>query len=187
MSIRSALSRRAVRAATIAGVAAVTLGSAGTAMASTAAPHISGYAPVEQCLNWSGTVKYFPRLSSTSHAVTAVISATLSNCNLEGTDQTFSGTVFGVLTGTATSSAATLTGNVAVTWPADANLDPTISPISVSTANGTYSFYGTPSAGAFTGDQLNGAWDKISSKKISGGTQQTILGSAPFQSEVNDG
>ncbi len=119
--------------------------------------------------------------------MTAVISATLSNCDLEGTDQTFSGTVFGVLTGTATSSAATLTGNVAVTWPSDANLDPTISPISVSTANGTYSFYGTPSAGAFTGDVLNGAWAKISSHKISGGTQESILGSAPFQSEVNDG
>jgi hypothetical protein len=187
MSIRSALSRRVVRAAAVAGVVAVTVGTAGTALASTTAPRVDGYVPVEQCLNWSGTVKYFPRLSSKSQKVTAVINATLSNCNLEGTDQTFSGTVFGVLTGTATSGGATLSGDVAVTWPSDANLYPTISPISVGSASGTYSFSGTPSAGSFTGDVLNGAWAKISSKKISGGTQENILGSAPFQSEVNDG
>jgi hypothetical protein len=187
MSIRIALSRRAVRAAAVAGVVAVTVGTAGTALASTAAPRVTGFAPTEQCLNWSGTVKYFPRLNSTSQKVTAVISGTLSNCNFEGTPQTFSGSVFGVLTGTATGSAATLSGNVAVSWPSDANLSPTISPVSVSTANSTYSFFGTPSAGAGTGEQLNGAWDKISSKRITDGTQQGILGSAPFQIEVNTG
>jgi hypothetical protein len=187
MSIRSALSRRAVRAAAVAGVAAISLGAAGAASASTAAPRIGGFAPTEQCLSWSGTIQYFPRLSTTSHKVTAVLNATLSNCNFEGTGQTFSGSVFGVLTGTATGTAATLSGNLAVTWPADAGLNPTISPISLSTANNTYSFFGTPTAGAGTGQQLNGAYDKISSKKINGGTQESILGSAPFQLEVNTG
>jgi len=134
-----------------------------------------------------GTVKYFPGLSSTSHKVTAVLNATLSNCNFEGTGQTFSGSVFGVLTGTATGKAATLTGNLAVTWPSDAGLNPTISPVSLSTSNGTYSFFGTPTAGAGTGQQLNGAYAKIGSVKINGGTQQSILGSAPFQLEVNNG
>lgn len=75
-------------------------------------------------------MKYFPALSTTSKNVTAVVSATLSDCNFDGTGQTFSG-------------------------------------------------------GA--GQQLNGAYDKISSKAISGGTSQSILGSAPFQLEVNDG
>jgi hypothetical protein len=67
-------------------------------------------------------VKYFPALSTTSKNVTAVVSATLSDCNFDG-----------------------------------------------------------------TGQQLNGAYDKITSKAISGGTSQSILGSAPFQLEVNDG
>jgi hypothetical protein len=187
MSIRSALSRRAVRAAAIAGVAAMSLGAAGAASASTAAPRIGGFAPTEQCLNWSGTVQYFPRLSTTAHKVTAVLNGTLSNCNFEGTAQTFSGSVFGVLTGTATGTSATLSGNLAVTWPADSGLDPTISPVSLSTANATYSFFGTPTAGPGTGEQLNGAYVKISSKKINGGTQESILGSSPFQIEVNNG
>lgn len=188
MSIRSALSRRAVRAAAVAGVAAATLGTAGIASAATAAPHINGFAPTEQCLNWSGTIQYFPGLSSTAHQVTAVLNGTLSNCNFEGTGQTFSGSVFGVLTGTANGKKATLTGNLAVTWPADASLNPTISPVSLSTSpSGIYSFFGTPTAGAGTGQQLNGAYAKISSKKINGGTQESILGSAPFQLEVNNG
>ena len=188
MSIRSALTRRAVRAAAVAGVVAVTVGTAGTALASTSsAARVSGYAPTEQCLNWSGTVKYFPALTTTSHKVTAVISATLSNCNFLGTAQTFSGSVFGVLSGTATKSGATLSGNLAVTWPSDANLNPTISPVSLSTASNVYSFFGTPTAGAGTGQVLNGAYAVIGSSKTTGGTQENILGSAPFQLEVNEG
>ena len=65
--------------------------------------------------------------------------------------------------------------------------DPTISPISLSTSNSTYSFFGTPTAGAGTGQQLNGAYVKVSGIKINGGTQENILGSAPFQLEVNTG
>ena len=190
MSIRSALSRRAVRAAAIAGVAAISLGTAATASASSTGSHINGFAPTEQCLSWSGTIKYFPRLSTTSHAVTAVLNATLSNCNFEGTAQTFSGSVFGVLSGTATGNGgpASLTGKLAVTWPQDAGLSPTISPITLSSGStGSYSFFGTMGAGAGTGEQLNGAYAKISSTKITGGTQQSILGSAPFQIEVNNG
>jgi hypothetical protein len=187
MSIRSALSRRAFRAAAVAGVAAMSLGAAGAASASTAAPRIGGFAPTEQCLNWSGTIKYFPKLTLVSHKVTAVVSATLSNCNFEGTGQTFSGSVFGVLSGTATKSGATLSGNLAVTWPADAGLEPTISPISLSTSAPTYSFFGTPNAGAGTGQQLNGAYDVVGMSAVNGGTQESILGSAPFQLEVNNG
>jgi hypothetical protein len=119
--------------------------------------------------------------------VTAVISATLSNCNFLGTPQTFSGSVFGVLSGTATKSGATLSGNLAITWPSDANLNPTIAPIGLSTASNVYSFSGTPTAGAGTGQVLNGAYAVIGSSKTTGGTQENILGSAPFQLEVNEG
>jgi hypothetical protein len=189
--IRSTFSRRGLRAVMLAGVAAASIGTATAASASaaTAGHHIrpNGYAPTEQCLNWSGTVNYFPALSATSKSVTATVTATLSNCNFEGTGQTFSGTVFGVLTGTASTKTTSLSGNLAVTWPADANLNPTISPISLSGKGATYSFYGTPTAGAGTGQQLNGAYDKISSKTISGGNSQSILSTAPFQLEVNEG
>jgi hypothetical protein len=201
--VRSVFSRRGLQGAILAGVAAASIGTAGIASASTApastapastAPastghhvHANGYAPTEQCLNWSGTVNYFPGLSSTSKSVTATVSATLSNCNFDGTQQTFSGSVFGVLTGTATGTGASLTGNLAVTWPSDANLNPTIVPITLTGSKSAYSFYGTPNAGAGTGQVLNGAYDRISAKAISGGTSQSILGSAPFQLEVNEG
>jgi len=135
---RSAFSRRTLQAATIAGVMALTVGTAGASFASTGHQiRPNGYSPTEECLNWSGTIKYFPALTKTSHNVTAVLNATLSNCNFDGTGQTFSGTVFGDLTGTATKTAATISGNVAVTWPQDANLDPTIAHISVSTSSDT--------------------------------------------------
>ena len=180
---RSLISRRGLRAAMIAGAVAATIGTAGAASASTAAQHVRphGFVPTEECLNWSGTIKYFPALTKTSHAVTGVLSGTLSNCNFDGTQQSFSGSVFGTLTGTATKSGATLSGQVAITWPSDANLNPTISPISVSTtAPRAYTFNGTISAGAGTGEQLRGSYDSVSNTSITGGTSQSILGSAPF-------
>ena len=175
--------------AAVAGVAALTLGTTGTAFASsTPSARPNGYAPTEECLNWSGSIEYFPGLTTTSHSVTAVVHGTLSNCNFDGTGQTYSGSVFGVLTGTATRSAATLSGNVAVTWPADAGLEPTIAPISVTGGkSGAYSFYGTISAGAGTGEVLEGSFDKIGTAKVSGGTSENILGSAPFGIFVNEG
>lgn len=185
--LRSALSRRALRAATAAGVLALAVGTAGTALASTGHNHPNGYAPTEECLNWSGTVSYFPALTTTPHQVTAVLHGTLSNCNFDGTPQTFSGSVFGDLTGTATKSSASLSGNVAITWPADANLNPTIAPISVSTSGSTYSLYGTISNGAGTGEQLEGSYAKIGTSKVLGGTTQNILGSAPFGIFINEG
>ncbi|MGH3155095.1 MAG: hypothetical protein ACRDNF_00755 [Streptosporangiaceae bacterium] len=198
--IRSTVSRRGLRGLMLAGVAAASIGTATAASASTTPAsaahagtavshsiHPDGWVPTEQCLNWSGTVNYFPALTATSRKVTATVSGTLSNCNFDGTDQTYSGTVFGVLTGKATKTGATLSGHLAVTWPADASLNPTISPITLSGSASSYSFYGTPSAGAGTGQQLNGAYDKITSKGITGGTSQSILSTAPFQLEVNEG
>ncbi|HEY2579594.1 MAG TPA: hypothetical protein VGI74_25060 [Streptosporangiaceae bacterium] len=187
---RSLASRRGLRAAMIAGAVAATIGTAGAASASTAAHHVSprGFAATEECLNWSGTIEYFPALTNTSHAVTGVLSGTLSNCSFDGTPQTFSGSVFGTVTGTATKTKAALSGQVAITWPADSGLNPTISPISVSTsAPSSYSLSGTISAGAGTGEQLEGSFAKISNTAITGGTSQKILGSAPFGIFINEG
>ncbi|HEV2376704.1 MAG TPA: hypothetical protein VGS19_31585 [Streptosporangiaceae bacterium] len=185
MSIRSALSSRAIRAAAAAGVAAVTVGTAGTAFASTthlAGQHRKGWVPTEECVNWSGTVKVFPALGTTTKKVNAVLNATLNNCNFDGTGQTFSGSAFGVLTGTANSTTESLSGNVAVTWPADANLNPTIASISITpgATAGTYSFNGTIGVGAGTGEQLWGGYGKVSSTRTPGGTAQNIIGSSPF-------
>ncbi|HEX4059589.1 MAG TPA: hypothetical protein VHY58_01095 [Streptosporangiaceae bacterium] len=196
--IRSVISRRGLRAVMLAGVAAASIGTATAASASTvhagSATRISGHhvrpngwVPVEECLNWSGTVKYFPALTATSKSVNAVLNATLSNCSLDGTPQTFSGTVFGALTGTATKSGATLTGNVAVTWPQDAGLNPTIASISLNTSSGVYSFNGSITAGAFAGNQLWGSYEKTGQSAFTGGISEKILGSAPFAAEENLG
>ena len=202
-AIRSVVSRRGLRAAMLAGVAAASIGtataaSAGTALASTghagsatrvSSHHVrpNGWVPVQECLNWSGTVKYFPALTAASKTENAVLSATLSNCSLDGTPQTYSGTVFGVLTGTANKTKATLTGNVAVTWPSDSGLSPTIASISLNTASGVYSFTGGITAGAFTGNELWGSYEKTGSTGFTGGTTENILGSAPFAAEENLG
>jgi hypothetical protein len=198
--VRSAFSRRGLRGLMLAGVAAASIGTATAASASTtsaspahAGPAIShrihpdGWVPVEECLNWTGTVKYFPALTTATKTVNAVLNATLSNCNLDGTGQTYSGTAFGVLTGSATKSKATLTGNVAVTWPADSGLDPTIASISLNTTTGVYSFTGSITSGAFAGNELWGSYEKTGQTAIAGGTSENILGSAPFAAEENLG
>jgi hypothetical protein len=177
---RSVFSRRAVQAATLAGIAAVTIGAAaGPSLASTHHIRPNGWAPTEECVNWSGTVKYFPALTSTAKSETAVLTGTLSNCNFDGTGQTYSGTIFGDLTGTASTKTASLSGSVAVAWPADSGLSPTIANISITPAAPGYSWYGTITAGATTGEELWGSYDKISTTKLTGGTQWNILGSAP--------
>lgn len=189
---RSICSRRGLRAVAVAGALAATVGTAGAASAATA-HHVrpAGWAPVEQCLTWSGTIKYFPALTNTAKSVNAVISGTASNCNLDGTQQTLSASFFGNLTGSANKTKATLNGQVAITWPADANpptgLEPTISNLNITTANGTYSFASTISGGAFAGNELWGSFVKTQNASISGGTSQTIVGTQPFEVEENLG
>jgi hypothetical protein len=190
MSIRRASTTRSIaRAAVVAGVLAVTTagGTAGAFAASHGPDRTGGYAPTEECLNWSGNLKAFPALGTTSKSVTEVVQATLSNCNFDGTGQTYSGSVFGVLSGKATKNKGTLSGNLAITWPADANLNPTIVPVTVSGSAAQFSLYGTISAGAGTGNQLEGNYDVISTSAITGGSSQNILGSQPFGIFVNEG
>lgn len=196
--VRSVFSRRGLQGAVLAGVAAASIGAAGAASASTvhagpAAKTVShqvrpdGWAPAEECLSWSGTVKFFPVLAATSKSVNAVVNATGTNCEIDGQQQGNSATVFGTLTGTATRTSATLTGNVAVTWPSDAQLDPTIASISLTSSSGVYSFTGSITAGAFAGNELWGSYETTSRGPITGGTSENILGSAPFAVMENIG
>ncbi len=102
MSIhRSAITRYAARAAIVAGAVALSTAGASSAFAAQSDAHPNGFAPTEECLNWTGTIQSFPGLTKVAHSVTAVVSGTLSNCNFDGTPQSFSGTFFGTLTGSA--------------------------------------------------------------------------------------
>ena len=182
------LRRMTTRTALVAGIAVLSTAGASSAFAtsqSQARPF--GFAPTEECLNWTGSIQSFPALTKTAQNVTDVIHGTLSNCSLDGTGQTFSGSFFGTLTGSATKSSANLSGNVAVSWPQDAGLSPTISPVSVSGSANAYSFNGTISNGAGTGEQLEGSYDVVSKSAVSGGTSQNIVGTAPMGIFVNEG
>jgi hypothetical protein len=185
--LHSQITRYAARAAAVAGALALSTAGASAVSASQPAVHPLGFAPTQQCLSWSGTIQSFPGLTKVSQSVTSVIQGTLSNCNFDGTGQTFSGSFFGTLSGTATNSAASLSGHVAVSWPQDSGLNPTIASITVSGSAKAYSLHGTISNGAGTGEQLQGSYDVVSKQAINGGTSQSLLGSAPFEIEVNEG
>jgi hypothetical protein len=172
--------RTAACAALVAGAALVsTVADSGVASA--------GFVASESCLTVNGSIKAFPGLTKTAQDVTEVISGTLSNCSFDGSGQIFSGSFFGTLSGTATKTSASLSGNVAVSWPADANLDPTISPISVSGSAKAYTFFGTIADGTGTGNELQGSYDVVSQQKITDGTSQSIVGAGPFGIYINEG
>ncbi len=179
--------RTLVRAAIVAGTVALSTAGASSAFAAESNTHPNGFAPTEECLNWTGTIQSFPGLTKAEHSVTDVISGTLSNCNLDGTPQTFSGSFFGTLTGSASNKAATLSGNVAISWPQDAGLNPTIAPISVTGSSNAYSLFGTIGNGAGTGEQLDGSYDVVSKSTVNGGTSQSLVGTTPFGIYVNEG
>jgi hypothetical protein len=188
MSIRSILRSRGLRGAAIAGVMAATLASTGTALAGTTAHHkIGGLVPTQECVTWSGTMQYFPVLTTSSQKVTAIMEGTLSNCDNSGTPETGTGSVFGVFSGTATKTAATLSGQIAVTWPASSGLAPTIVPAGLAGASGQYSLGGTVSAGAGTGLELNSSYARVSAAKANGGTLQHINGTSAFAIYENIG
>ncbi len=80
--------RTLVRAAVVAGAVALSTAGASSAFAAQSNAHPNGYAPTEECLNWTGTVQAYPALAKTAHNVTEVVSGTLSNCSFDGTPQT---------------------------------------------------------------------------------------------------
>jgi hypothetical protein len=186
-SHRSAITRYAALVAAAAG--AIALSTVGAPSAFAAQPHTiePGFAPLEECTSWTGTIQSFPALTKAAHPVTDVIAGTLNNCSTEGNPNSFSGSFFGTLAGTASNKAATLSGNVAITWPADSGLNPSISSINVSGSANAYSLYGTPSAGAGTGDALEGAYDVVLKTAVNGGSSQNLVGTSPFGVFINEG
>lgn len=188
MSQHHLLRRLGLRGAAITGVMAAILATTGAALASTTAPpKAAGISPTQECVTWSGTVQYFPVLKPGSQKVTAILEGTLSDCNDFGNPETGNGSVFGVLSGTATSSKASLAGQLAVTWPASSSLDPTVVPVTLRGASGKYAFGGTVSAGAGAGLVLNSSYNKVSSVKANSGTLQHVTGTSAFAIYVNEG
>jgi hypothetical protein len=193
MPIRSALPRRAARAGLAAGLLAMTLSTGGAALASSHHALTRNFTPIEECASWTGTVTGFPALTSKPHQVTAVLQATLANCAFYGVAQSGTATAFGVLTGTASRGKATLSGQVAVTWPPELGTTPTIANIVVVPSAHAYAFDGPVVAGVFPGRYLVGNYQVTSSTRTGGGTaqsgggreargreRQSILGTAPF-------
>jgi hypothetical protein len=177
MPIDSGLPRRAGLAA---GLLAITLSTGGAALASSDHAVTRNLTPIEECANWTGTVTSFPALTSKPHQVTAVLQATLANCAFYGVAQSGTGTAFGVLTGTASRGTATLSGQVAVTWPAELTTTPTVANIVVVPSSHAYAFDGPVVAGVFPGRYLAGNYQVTGSTRTSGGTAENIVGTAPF-------
>ena len=72
-------------------------------------------------------------------------------------------------------------------WPQDAGLSPTISPVTINGSSNAYSLSGTISNGAGTGEQLEGSYDVVSKSTVNGGTSQSLVSSGPFGIFVNEG
>jgi hypothetical protein len=186
MSLRSHLNRKnALRTLALGGIAGMaSILPASGAFAATHAPkaHPLGYAPVIECLNWSATEQFFPALGSTQKNVTVVVSGTGSNCeNGGGQPYSYGASFFGTLSGTATNKIQNLSGNLAVTWPSDANLSPSIESVTVTTPSaGHYSLYGTGTAGAYTNEPLEGSFVIASSTHNRISTTKSDTGSTPF-------
>ena len=109
-----------------------------------------------------------------------MLQATLANCAFYGVAQSGTATAFGVLTGTASRGKATLSGQVAVTWPPELGTTPTIANIVVVPSAHAYALEGPVVAGGFPGRYLVGNYQVTSSTRTSGGTAENILGTAPF-------
>jgi hypothetical protein len=197
MSIRSVLRSRGLRGAAIAGALAAALATAGapaTVLASTAAFHrIDAIVPTEQCATWSGTVDYSPALTTSPQNVTATLTGTLSNCSDFGNSQAGTGSVQATLSGTAAMTSASLTGDLFLTWPASANLVPSVVPITLTGSSGAYSFGGTLIFGAGTvgrggpGLPLNSSYAAVYWFATDTGTLQDINGTSPVAIYVNEG
>jgi hypothetical protein len=191
MSIRSILRSRRLRGAAIVGVMAAALATGGapaTALASPAAFHkIDGIVPTEECTTWSGAVDYSPALTSSPQNVTATLVGTLYDCSDFGTAQTGTASVQVTLSGTATTSSASLTGQLFVNWPAGTGLNPSVVPVTLTGSSGAYSFGGTVSLGAGTGLPLNSSYFTVFSFTSNTDTVQDINGASPFAIYVNEG
>jgi hypothetical protein len=148
------IARRAALAA--ASTATLAAGLAGTAGAASAAVNPDGYVIVQTCTSLSGTVHLTPGLKAKAHAESAIVSGTLDGCSSYGSQQPGQGSFTAVVSGTASTTAGTLSGSFTANWPASSGLNPSNGTITITTlSKGQYAVSGSVTSGAWTGTSLS--------------------------------
>lgn len=161
----------------------------GGALAGTAS---AGVVPVANC-SLSADVTLAPALTNTTHTVGGNIQGTLSNCSLNGAALPGSGQFFAnSLTGPASTTSESLTGQAIVIWPASANLNASVGTFTINVnAQGLATYSGTIQAGAFKGRRLRGQYQIARQSTVDEGgytaTVQNVFSTSPLQVLVNFG
>ena len=162
-------------------VAVTTLASSmAIAAGALAGPAAAGIVPVASC-HLNATVTLAPTLTTVSHTVGGNIQGTVSACGLNGSSLPDTGQFFAnSLTGPASKTSESLSGQAVIIWPASANLNPSVAAFSISVnANGLATYSGTVQAGAFTGQRLQGKYKIVRQATVNQGgynaTVQTVV------------
>jgi len=143
------MKRALITAVALAAVASASL--AGTAQA--------GYSTVEQCTGVAGTITYTPGLKAKPHAMTAIVTGTLTGCSGQNGAQAGTGTFFAQLSSpNASATANNEAGTFVINWPAASGLNPTTGSLNLLGPNaGMYNLQGADHAGAYASGVLSGA------------------------------
>jgi hypothetical protein len=154
----------------------------------------AGVVPIASC-GLNAAVSLAPALTTTTHTVGGNIQGTLSNCSLNGAALPGTGQFFAnSLTGPASTTSESLTGQATVIWPASANLNASIGSFTINVnAQGVATYSGTILAGAFKGQHLRGQYHIDRQSTVTeGGTKTTVQNvfsfpTTPLQVLVNFG
>jgi hypothetical protein len=145
--VRTGLAATALTAGTV-----LAAGQAAPAQAATV--HPDGYVTQISCTGASGRIDYHPGIWQETHAETATLSATLNGCS-DFTGRTFTGpgSLSANLSGTARSTAGTISGDYVINWPTGSGFNPTVGKATVNLTTGTLTLSGSTSTttGAFRG------------------------------------
>lgn len=165
--------------------------------AATVNVHPDGRFAVQTCTSVNGSVQFQPGLQAQARTQTALLSATLSGCSFNGSVAAGQGTLTAVLTGSASTSAQSLTGTYTINWPAAENLNPSTGKITLTGPNANVvTLSGTGTGGAFNGLPVGTAYF-ISGQTSAGRshrshnsrtvTSQTFVNTVPLQVTENLG
>lgn len=114
--------------------------------------HPDGWVAVQSCTSVSGSVTFVPGLAKRIHAESAVLTATLNGCSLDGNPVSGQGTLSAVLSGKADVASQNLSGTYTISWPAGEGLNSSNGSVTISGPNSNViGFAGTGTSGAFTG------------------------------------
>jgi hypothetical protein len=185
--VRTGLAATALTAGTV-----LAAGQAAPAQAATL--HPAGYVTQISCTGASGRIDYHPGVWQEAHAETATLSATLTGCSdFTGRAFTGSGSLSANLSGTARSTAGTLSGDYVINWPAGSGYNPTVGTATVNLTTGTVTLSGSTSttAGAFRGSVVGTGFAVTghagAGTKSHPTTSQTLTNTQPLSVRHNGG